>query len=137
MRHATFAILILGMAAIAASPQQAAKSALNASASAAQSQSDAISGDWIATFNVQGTPMQGELTLKLDGDRLSGTIHTDHTGTGTLTNTSFKDNSIAFRAEFAAHPPVEMTARLQDGKLTGEFRVPEEGMQGTWQATRR
>src|SRR5262249_33680555 len=90
----------------------------------AAAQPDAISGNWAAAIDANGTAIAGELTLKLDGERVSGTLHTDHTGTGTFAAGSFKDGVLAFRAEFPQHPPIEMTARLQDGKLVGEFRVP-------------
>lgn len=137
MRQNAVAILILSALAIITSGRQAQSSAVQTPAPIVQSRADAVSGDWIATFDANNVTITGELTLKLDGDRLSGSLHTEHTGSGMLTNTSFTGNWIAFHAEFASHVPIQIIARLQDGKLTGEFRVAAENMQGTWQATRK
>jgi len=101
---------------------------------AAQSETNAISGRWDATFEAQANQIAGEMILKADGERLEGAMYTDHTGAGTLSNGSYKDGKLAFRAEFVTHPPVEITGTLQNGELTGEYRV--EGMAGKWRARR-
>ena len=97
--------------------------------------SDPISGEWEVVFELQGTKVPGEFKLKLDGDKVSGTVESEHTGPGTLSKGSWGDKKIGFTLDFAAHESIVVTGKLEDGKLIGEFRT--EGMQGKWEAKRK
>jgi hypothetical protein len=97
--------------------------------------SDPISGEWEVVFELQGTTVPGKFKLKLDGDKVSGTVESEHTGSGTLSKGSWGDNKIGFTLDFAAHESIVVTGKLEDGKLIGEFRT--EGMQGKWEAKRK
>ena len=96
---------------------------------------DAISGDWNIDFHIQGMTTPGTMTLKLEGEKITGTVHSDHTGSGTLNNGSFTEGKLSCRMDFPSHESIDVTGSLKDGKLSGEFRT--EGMQGTWEATRK
>jgi hypothetical protein len=96
---------------------------------------DTISGEWNIDFHLMGTTAPGTMTLKLEGEKISGTVHSEHTGSGTLSNGSFAEGKMNCRMNFTSHESIDVTGTLKDGKLTGEFRT--EGMQGTWEATRK
>jgi len=96
---------------------------------------DPISGDWDASFTLQGTTVTGMFKLKLDGERVTGTVESAHTGPGTLSKGSWADNKLSCTLDFEKHDSIEITGSLKDGKLVGEFRT--EGMQGTWEAKKK
>ena len=96
---------------------------------------DPISGVWEVTFTLQGTTVPGTLTLKLDGDNVTGTAESEHTGAGTVNNGKWADHKISFTLDFAKHDSIAVTGALKDGKLSGEFKT--EGMQGTWEAKKK
>jgi len=95
---------------------------------------DAVSGDWKITFKMGDHTGEGTMTLKLDGDKVTGTVETAHTGPGTLSNGAYKDGKLSFTANFAKHESINFTGEVKDGKLTGEFAT--EGMTGSWAGTK-
>lgn len=97
--------------------------------------SDSISGDWDATFELQGTTIPVKLKLKLDGDKVTGTAESAHTGPGTLSKGTWVDNKLTFTLDFATHESIVLAGRFMGGKLAGEFYT--EGMQGKWVAKRK
>ena len=96
---------------------------------------DPISGEWDVMFELQGTKVPGNFKLKLDGDNVTGTVESEHTGPGTLSEGKWEHNKISFTLVFARHESIAVTGMLKDGRLIGEFKT--EGMQGTWEAKRR
>jgi hypothetical protein len=97
--------------------------------------SDPISGEWDVTFHVQNTKTPATFKLKLDGDKVTGTAYSEHTGPGTLRDGSWKDNQLSFTLEFARHESIAVTGILKDGTLGGEFRT--EGFSEKWEAKRK
>lgn len=97
--------------------------------------SDPISGEWEVMFELQGTKVPGTFKLKLDGDKVTGTAASEHTGEGTVNKGTWADHKISFTLDFSAHDSIAVTGSLKDGKLAGEFRT--EGMQGTWEAKKK
>jgi hypothetical protein len=93
---------------------------------------DAISGDWNAIFEVEGSKVPVKFKFKLNGQQITGTGDSDHTGPGTLTNGTFAANKISFTMVFTQHESIEVTGKLEAGKLSGEFST--EGRKGTWTA---
>ena len=93
---------------------------------------DAVSGDWDATFHIVGYTIKGAMTFKVEGENLTGTVETQHTGRGTLTNGHLKDGKLTFTANFEKHESISFTGTIVDGKLTGEFQT--EGNTGQWTA---
>jgi hypothetical protein len=96
---------------------------------------DPISGEWDVMFELQGTRVPGKFKLKLDGNVVTGTAESEHTGPGTLSKGKWADNKLSFTLDFATHESIVVTGGVKDGKLIGEFRT--EGMQGTWEAKKR
>jgi hypothetical protein len=133
MRLKAFVILMAMMLAAvgALEPKQVAF----ASSDDAAKKTDRISGDWDVTFELQGMKVQGTFTFRLDGDKVTGTADSQHTGHGTLSDGTFVHNELSFTANFATHESIVVTGTLKDDKLSGEFRT--EGMQGTWEATKK
>ena len=102
---------------------------------AVDDKADPISGEWTVLFEVQGMQVTGKFNLKLDGDKVTGTAETKHTGPGTLSKGTWANPQVNFTLNFAEHESIVVTGKLKDGKLVGEFTT--EGMQGTWEATKK
>jgi hypothetical protein len=54
--------------------------------------SDPISGEWDVSFYVHGTTTPATFKLKLDGDKVTGTAVSDHTGPGTVRDRGLRIN---------------------------------------------
>jgi hypothetical protein len=96
---------------------------------------DPISGDWDVSFLVQGTTTPAIFKLKLDGDKVTGTAESAHTGSGTISKGSWSDNQLSFTLDFKSHESIVVTGTLKDGKLSGEFRT--EGFVSKWEAKKK
>ena len=96
---------------------------------------DPISGEWHVVFSIAGQTAEGTYELKLDGDKVTGTVETAHTGPGTLSNGKWADGKLSFTLDFAKHESINVTGTAKDGALQGDFAT--EGMTGTWIATRK
>lgn len=96
---------------------------------------DPISGEWEVTFHVQGTTTPATFKLKLDGDKVTGTAESAHTGSGTVRDGSWTENRLSFTLDFKEHESIAITGSLKDGKLSGEFRT--EGFVEKWEATKK
>ena len=96
---------------------------------------DPISGEWEVTFYVQGTTTPATFKLKLDGDKVTGTAESAHTGPGTVRDGSWTENKLSFTLDFEKHESIAVTGSLRDGKLSGEFRT--EGFVEKWEATKK
>ncbi|MBV9215853.1 MAG: hypothetical protein JO053_06720 [Acidobacteria bacterium] len=95
---------------------------------------DPVSGEWDITFSVAGQSASGTITLKVDGNKVTGTVNTAHTGPGTITDGKWDKGKLTCTAKFASHEDVVMSGELKDGKLVGEFQA--EGNTGQWTATK-
>jgi uncharacterized protein (DUF885 family) len=98
-------------------------------------ESDSFSGEWNVLFKVNDTVTPATFNLKLEGEKVTGTANSAHTGPGTVRNGSWADNKLNFTLDFKAHESIVITGTLKDGKLVGEFRT--EGFVSTWEATKR
>ena len=96
---------------------------------------DPISGEWDVAFYVHGTTTPATFKLKLDGDKVTGTAESAHTGPGTVRDGSWTENRLSFTLDFKKHESIVITGSLKDGKLTGEFRT--EGFVEKWDATKK
>jgi hypothetical protein len=136
MRLNAFLILmVMTLATVGALESKQAAASQKSAEKSAEKSADRISGDWDVTFELQGMKVPASFTFKLDGDKLTGTADSQHTGHGTLSDGTFADNKLSFTANFAAHESIAVTGTLKDDKLSGEFRT--EGRQGTWEATKK
>jgi hypothetical protein len=98
-------------------------------------ETDPISGEWNVTFFVQGHNTPATFNLKLDGNEVTGTANSEHTGPGTVRDGKWEKNKLSFTLDFEKHESISITGTLQDAKLVGEFRT--EGFVAKWEATRK
>lgn len=96
---------------------------------------DPITGEWDVIFRVQDSKTPASFKLKLDGEKVTGTVYSEHTGAGTLRDGSWKENKLSFTIDFAKHESIAITGTLKDGALVGEFRT--EGFVEKWEAKRK
>ena len=98
-------------------------------------QTDPISGDWDASFFVNGTGHPSKFELKLEGTKVTGTALSDHTGPGTVRDGVWSEGKLGFTLDFKKHESIVIKGALKEGKLAGEFTT--EGFTSTWEATRK
>ena len=97
---------------------------------------DTISGEWNVSFFVKGHPATpAKFELKLDGEKVTGTAYSDHTGEGTIREGKFVDGKLSFTLDFKKHESIAITGALEDGKLSGEFTT--EGFTSKWEAVKK
>jgi hypothetical protein len=96
--------------------------------------SGSIAGEWQITFMVQGQSVGGTLVLAAEGEKLTGTVETQHTGPGKLQDGKFAASKLSATCVFERHESIDLTGELQGEKLVGTFRT--EGREGKWEATR-
>ena len=97
--------------------------------------SGSVKGDWNATFTIAGQSVDGTISLDVNGKTLTGTVFTEHTGKGTVTDGTFDDNKLNCTLKFEKHESIALTGEFKDDKLSGTFDT--EGMTGTWTAVRK
>ena len=131
MRVKTNISLILIMFALAGASQFSA----NIRLAGATQTPDLISGDWDALFKVGEHTSPASFKLKLDGDKVTGTAESSHTGPGTIRDGSWIDGKLSFTLDFKTHESIVITGKLQETKLVGEFTT--EGFTSTWEATKK
>ena len=95
--------------------------------------SGSIAGEWNITFMVQGQSVPGTLVLAAEGEKLTGTVETQHTGPGKLQDGKFAASKLSATCVFERHESIDLTGELQGEKLVGTFRT--EGREGKWEAT--
>jgi len=95
---------------------------------------DAISGAWDAVLTTDDKPVQLTLTLKLEGNKVTGSSESSHLGSGAINNGSWVNNKLTITVE-TSHAPLTLTGALQNGKLAGEWDAGH--MQGKWEAKKK
>ena len=94
----------------------------------------ALTGDWDAVADAQGQPFPFFLSLKIDGENVSGSS-SSQLGESTIKTGSWKDGKLNFQLE-SSEGTISMSAILMDGKLSGEFDYAGQ-MQGKWVAIKK
>ena len=94
-----------------------------------------IKGDWDATFTIAGQTVDGTFTFDVNGKVLVGTIFSEHTGKGTITDGVFENNKLSCTLKFEKHESIALSGDLANDTLSGTFAT--EGMTGTWTAVRK
>ena len=95
---------------------------------------DEISGEWDAAADAQGQAFPFTLTLKLEGEKVTGTSNSE-LGNSTISSGVWKDGKLAILIE-AGSGQVGLIATLQDGKLVGDYDFAGQ-LQGKWVAVRK
>ena len=96
--------------------------------------SGSIAGEWNISFMVQGQIAPGTLVLAVEGETVTGTVETQHTGPGKLQGGKFAASKLSATCVFERHESMALMGELQGEKLVGTFRT--EGRDGKWEATR-
>jgi hypothetical protein len=95
---------------------------------------DAISGAWDAVLTTDDNTVQLTLTLKLEGNKVTGSSESSHLGSGAISNGSWANNKLTITVG-TSHGPLTLTGTLQNGKLSGEWDAGH--MQGKWEAKKK
>jgi hypothetical protein len=95
---------------------------------------DTISGAWDAELITDDNTRRLTLTLKLEGNKVTGSFESSHLGSGAITNGSWANNKLTITME-TSHAPVTLTGTLQNGKLAGDWDAGH--MKGKWEAKKK
>ena len=93
-----------------------------------------LNGQWDAVADANGQPFPFLLTLKIDGENVSGSSNSQ-LGDATIKSGSWKDGKLSFQLE-GANGTISLSATVVEGKLTGEFDYAGQ-LQGRWVAVRK
>jgi len=91
-------------------------------------------GDWEAVADANGQPFPFFLTLKVDGEKVTGGS-SSQLGEGTIKEGSWKDGKLTFQIE-GTNGTIAMSATVVEGKLSGEFDYAGQ-LSGKWVAVRK
>lgn len=92
---------------------------------------DEISGDWDAVADAQGQPFPFALSLKLDGDKVTGSSDSQ-LGHGTITMGTWKEGKLAIVLD----GNITLVATMIEGKLSGDYDFAGQSS-GKWVAVKK
>lgn len=122
----------------ASAPPAAAAPAAAAPAAAAPADAPAgavnLNGQWEAVADANGQPFPFLLTLKIEGEAVSGSS-SSQLGEATVKSGTWKDGRLSFQLE-GSSGTISMSATVIDGKLSGEFDYSGQ-LQGKWVAVKK
>jgi len=96
--------------------------------------SGSVAGRWNVSIDMNGTPMPFALALTLDGDKVGGTITSDHSGELKVDGT-FINGALAFKTTTGEGMTLTFTGALKDGDtLAGNLTGPMGAL--SWTAPR-
>lgn len=93
-----------------------------------------LTGEWEAVADAQGQPFPFSLTLKIDGEKVTGSS-SSQLGDSVISTGTWKDGQLNFQLE-GSNGAVIMSATVIDGKLSGVFDYAGQ-LQGKWVAVKR
>jgi hypothetical protein len=93
-----------------------------------------LSGQWEAVADANGQPFPFLLTLKIEGERVSGNS-SSQLGEASIKEGSWKDGKLVFSLE-NQNGVITMSATVIEGKLSGEFDYAGQ-LQGKWVAVKK
>ena len=105
-----------------------------AATSAAPAAAFNLNGDWEAVADANGQPFPFSLTLKVDGETVTGGS-SSQLGESAIKSGTWKDGKLAFQLD-GQNGVVTMSAVVIDGKLSGEFDFAGQ-MSGKWVAVKK
>lgn len=95
---------------------------------------DEISGEWDAVADASGQPFPFALTLKVDGEKVTGSS-VSQLGDSNISEGSWKDGKLAVILE-GGSGKIALVATLIEGKLSGDYDYAGQ-LQGKWVAIRK
>jgi hypothetical protein len=93
-----------------------------------------LNGQWDAVADANGQPFPFVLTLKIDGENVTGNS-SSQLGEATIKSGTWKDGKLVFQVE-GQNGTISMSATVVDGKLSGEFDFAGQ-LQGRWVAVKK
>lgn len=93
-----------------------------------------LNGQWDGIADANGQPFPFLLTLKVDGENVSGSS-SSQLGDASVKSGSWKDGKLSFQLE-GQSGVISMSATVIDGKLAGEFDYAGQ-LQGRWVAVKK
>jgi hypothetical protein len=93
-----------------------------------------LTGDWDGVADAQGQPFPFLLTLKVEGEKVSGSS-SSQLGEAMISTGEWKDGRLSFQLN-GSNGVITMSATVIDGKLSGEFDYAGQ-LQGKWVAVRK
>ena len=93
-----------------------------------------LNGQWDAVADANGQPVPFLLTLKIDGENVTGGS-SSQLGEATIKSGSWKDGRLSFQLE-GQNGTITLSATVIEGKLSGEFDYAGQ-LQGKWVAVRK
>jgi hypothetical protein len=93
-----------------------------------------LNGNWEAVADANGQPFPFALTLKVDGEAVTGSS-SSQLGDSIIKSGTWKDGKLAFQLE-GQNGVVSLSAVVVDGKLSGEFDFAGQ-LQGRWVAVKK
>jgi hypothetical protein len=91
-------------------------------------------GEWEAMADANGQPFPFLLTLRVDGEKVTG-ASSSQLGEGTIKDGTWKDGKLSFQIE-GTNGTIAMSATVVDGKLSGDFDYAGQ-LSGKWVAVRK
>ncbi len=113
-----------------ATPAAAASPATAAAAAAAVN----LNGQWDAVADANGQPFPFLLTLKVEGENVTGGS-SSQLGDAQVKSGTWKDGKLVFQLE-GPNGTISLSATVIEGKLSGEFDYAGQ-MQGKWVAVKK
>lgn len=95
---------------------------------------DEISGEWEAVADAQGQAVPFSLSLKLDGEKVTGSS-SSQLGNSTISSGVWKDGKLALMLE-TGNGQIALVATMVEGKLSGDFDYAGQ-MSGKWVAQKK
>lgn len=93
-----------------------------------------LNGLWDAVADANGQPFPFALTLKIDGENVTGSS-SSQLGDATIKTGSWKEGKLSFQLE-GSNGVITMSATVIEGKLSGEFDYAGQ-LQGRWVAVKK
>ena len=93
-----------------------------------------LSGQWDAVADANGQPFPFLLTLKIDGENVTGSS-SSQLGEAQVKSGSWKDGKLVFQLE-GPNGTISLSATVIEGKLSGEFDYAGQ-LQGRWVAVKK
>jgi len=95
---------------------------------------DAVTGEWDASADAQGTAIQFTLKLKLEGDKVTGSSESAQ-GSLPISKGTFVANKLTFSLD-TPNGAIVLNGMVKDGKIVGEFDFAGQ-MTGKWEAKKK
>jgi hypothetical protein len=93
-----------------------------------------LNGEWEAVADANGQPFPFLLTLKVEGESVSGNS-SSQIGGATIKDGTWKDGKLVFSLE-GGNGTISLSATVIEGKLSGEFDYAGQ-LQGKWVAVKK